>query len=43
MVWANQRVFMNKDLHKARLLRNTFLRKKLHLTENHIINKETTE
>ena len=46
VVRANQRVFMNKETHKAIMVRSrlriNFLKKKLHLAEKHIINKETT-
>ena len=37
---------MNKEIHKAIMVRSrlriNFLKKKLHLAEKHIINKETT-
>ena len=46
MIRANQTVFMNKEIQKAIMvrsrLRNNFLRNKLHLSEKHIINQETT-
>ena len=46
IVRANQEVFMNKEIHKAIMvrsrLRNKFLKEKLHSAEKHIINKETT-
>ena len=46
VVPANQRVFMNKEIHKAIMVRSrlriNFLKKKLHLAERNIINKETT-
>ena len=46
MVTENQRVFMNKKIHKAIVVRskprNKFLREKMQLADKHIINKETT-
>ena len=54
MARANERVFMNKEIHKTIMvgsrLRNkflkektiNFLRKKLHSAEKHIINQKTT-
>ena len=46
IVRANQEVFMNKEIHKAIMvrsrLRHKFLKEKLHSAEKHIINKETT-
>ena len=33
----------NKKIHKSVMIRNIFFRKKLHLAENHIINKETSD
>ena len=46
MVGANQRLFMNKEIHKTTMvrptLRNKFPKEKLYLAEKRIISKETT-